>query len=646
LTGRGGVSVAAFLPAILLAVAAAASPRARPVEYLHVLANEGGASGGHVAIRFGDDVFDFRDEDGLARIRRSEWDAFQYRYRTLENRPIEVSRLALDAPTAGLLRRALLHRELVQDRVSTLAGEARADVRLLAALARPRDGADRPTWPLDGVGFFVARSPAPAPAALVDLRARVAAAHGAGFLALRRATLVEALARLRPEPRGPVPLDGVLPTAPPSFSRRFTELATALLAVDVLEHPRPVRETALSDGGASGAGFDDAARARLRAASAALEARLVQLVASRRPDWGAPLLIGIARLETLDASLAADRPILLDAFGPSAERLPVTRRRRAWLPDAVAEADADWRRAWDDFLASEGWDELAWNGLEEAGSRRAELRSALAGAASMRVEPGRLVPAGRAGVALASLPVSEALRGRARAALPAARAAADRWRHVLLERWGYDLIRRNCASELLRSVEGAGADADPVAEDPAEARARAVRRLGGWIDPSAWAHFVPFVSSRAVRRHWRIDGAWRLPSYRELRVAEMEAREDPLRVALRESNVLTAEAHAGSDRESCFLFFTDTNLLLRPLLGVANLAAGLACSGAGVLALPLDHGRTLRAGLWGAFWSVPELFGVDIRKGANEYVPPEERPSADAPVTGEGFKPPARPADS
>jgi hypothetical protein len=611
---------------------------------LHVLANEGGASGGHVAIRFGDDVFDFRDEDGLARIRRSEWDVFQYRYRTLENRPIEVSRLALDAPTAGLLRRAFVHRELVQDRVSTLAGEARTDVRLLAALALTRDDADRPTWPLDGVGFFAARSRAPAPAALVDLHARVAAAHGAGFLALRRAALVEALASLRPEPRDPVPLDGVLPTAPPSFSRRFAELATALAAIDVLEHPRPLRKAVLVDPGASAPGLADAERARLREASAALETRLVGLVASRRPDWGTPLLIGLARLATLEASLAADHPILLDAFGPSAARLPVTRRRRAWLPAALAEAEVDRARAWDVFLASAGWDELAWNGLEDATSRRAELRAALAGAASMRVEPGRLVPAGRAEVALGSLPLSEALRGRARAALPAARVAARRWRQALLEDQGYDLIRRNCASELLRSIEDAGADAG--VGDPAKARARAVRRLGGWIDPSAWGHFIPFVSSREVRRHWRIDGAWRLPSYRELRVADMKAREDPLRVALRESNVLTAEAYAGSDRESCFLFFTDTSFVLRPLLGVANLATALACSGAGVLALPLDRGRTLRAGLWGAFWSVPELFGVDIRKGANEYVPPAQRPPPDAPVAGDGFKPPARPADS
>lgn len=106
----------------------------------------------------------------------------------------------------------------------------------------------------------------------------------------------------------------------------------------------------------------------------------------------------------------------------------------------------------------------------------------------------------------------------------------------------------------------------------------------------------------------------------------MHAREPALVVALRESNVLTARSHRASDREGFFLFFTDTGVLARPLLGALNLGAGLARNAVGLLELPLDRGRGLRAGLTGVAFSLPELLFQNIRKGYNDYVPPGERP--------------------
>jgi hypothetical protein len=97
-------------------------------------------------------------------------------------------------------------------------------------------------------------------------------------------------------------------------------------------------------------------------------------------------------------------------------------------------------------------------------------------------------------------------------------------------------------------------------------------------------------------------------------------------VGLRESNVLTARSHQAADAEGFFLFFTDTSVPARPLLGALNLGAGLLRSALAVAELPFDGGRGLRSGLTGVLYSLPELLFQNIRKGYNDYVPPGERP--------------------
>jgi hypothetical protein len=101
----------------------------------------------------------------------------------------------------------------------------------------------------------------------------------------------------------------------------------------------------------------------------------------------------------------------------------------------------------------------------------------------------------------------------------------------------------------------------------------------------------------------------------------MYERENDLRVALRESNVLTARAYERNRDDPLFLFFTDDVLLGRPLYGVANLAVGVGGALAGVALLPFDRGETLLAGLDGALFSLPELALINLRKGSFAFAP-------------------------
>jgi hypothetical protein len=85
---------------------------------------------------------------------------------------------------------------------------------------------------------------------------------------------------------------------------------------------------------------------------------------------------------------------------------------------------------------------------------------------------------------------------------------------------------------------------------------------------------------------------------------------------LRETNTLTGTIYRPNPDDSVFLFFTDDVVAPRPLFGLANLAVGLGAGVVGLATLPVDRGALLRAGAWGALWSLPELVFVNIRKGS------------------------------
>jgi hypothetical protein len=96
----------------------------------------------------------------------------------------------------------------------------------------------------------------------------------------------------------------------------------------------------------------------------------------------------------------------------------------------------------------------------------------------------------------------------------------------------------------------------------------------------------------------------------------MYERQGPLQVFLRESNTLTSTLYRKGNGDSAFLFFTDDVVATRPVFGALNLLTGLGMAAAGLVMLPVDHGATLRSGLAGALWSLPELAFFNIRKGS------------------------------
>ena len=140
----------------------------------------------------------------------------------------------------------------------------------------------------------------PAAPALARLRERVAQKHGARFVTDAMDRVVQALRALDP--------------GAPGFAERYQDGLTALRALEVLRDARPLRADAYAGGAGTGLALDPGEIEALATLSEALEAGLVRLIQSTRPDWGFPLLVGMARLAALDESRRLGRWMLLDVF--------------------------------------------------------------------------------------------------------------------------------------------------------------------------------------------------------------------------------------------------------------------------------------------------------------------------------------------
>src|SRR5262249_25054434 len=154
---RSGRPVRHALSMLVLVAFASGTARGEPtVDYIYIHANEGGSSGGHAAIRFGEWTFDFQHTAaGLLQMRRPDSGRFPYVYRVLGNRGVELSRIEVSADSYARLRGGFQRRFLVQERQDEIAASIAEDGRVLEALGgEPRGGASGLV--LEGVGFFFA----------------------------------------------------------------------------------------------------------------------------------------------------------------------------------------------------------------------------------------------------------------------------------------------------------------------------------------------------------------------------------------------------------------------------------------------------------------------------------------------------------
>jgi hypothetical protein len=371
----------------------------RVLDYLYVDANEGGSSGGHAGVRVGDDVFHFEyRRPGILVLRREPFGEFRRHYTGLENRTIEVSRIPVSEETYRLVQDRFRRRHRVQRQHLEALDSLRTDRRILEELLQG-------TVALEGAGFFSIDDPEAGGAvdpSLAALRRRVLETYGSAVFTERRAALLGRLAALDPRVvSGPaLPGSGAEVPAPAyEFPQRYRDTLTALVALEVLSAARPLgpAATITAVGEELRVHEDDALM--LAPLSEALSVSLVRLLDSRRPDWGFPLLLGLARLAALERTRASGQWVFLDAFPPDAE--VIARPRVAERPEVMAamlraaraEMDAARARLAARVAGGAAFPEGEFTDLEGAGNRVAEIRRARDARRGLRSTPHALLPA-------------------------------------------------------------------------------------------------------------------------------------------------------------------------------------------------------------------------------------------------------------
>jgi hypothetical protein len=608
-------------------------------DYLYVESNSGDSSGGHAAICFVDRCYHFQqDAAQTIRLHRNAAVEFDYRYRMLGNRTIHATRVEVSPDGYERLRSAFQARLQIQDRQYNHLESLGRDRQLLELIVERSGGAageasGAPAVRVPGSAYFVgdARDGA-APlwggeagvqrsATIECLAGRVRAVYGDEFIERRAATLRAAITELAPEPAvDPLPEADRLPVLPAGFATRHRELLAGWLALAVLRAAPPLRAGSFHAPAGPDFVLQPAEIDVLRAYDRQLAEALVQLVASERPDWGYPLLVGMARLLAIETSIESGHMVVLDDFGENATVIApdAVARHAATLAQVRAERQSDFLAAWQAFFESPSREEGQFSELETTANLLIDIDAALQQHAPLRVYTGDVVPTRSALRSDWPLPeLSDA---------PYQRAVAQRrenaYRAALAGLYHYDLVSHNCVTEIFRTIEAALAPtAAGAAPNPGAVRAASTAALGGYVDWRHTLNFIPFLSAWAVNGAYRVEERVERPSARSMKLEQMYQHENALRVDLRESNVLTAQSYEHSDDEPIFLFFTDDVLLRRPLYGIANLAVGVGGTLAGLAWLPVDHGAILRAGLNGALFSLPEIAFINIRKGSFAFAP-------------------------
>lgn len=585
-----GVSLVLLLGLWPLQGAAFKAPR---VEILYIDANVGSSSGGHVALRLEDEVYHFQNEQGTTRLTRDDWSRFRWVYNDIENRNIETAQLQLRPLDADRLRQHLGLLFIAQQRQTDYLKALEEDISLLETL---KTGGQ---IPLKERAFF---EPKTTPQeSLESLRHKLTEQAEPDFLTQERGRLLKTLRNLHYDET----LEGLslkqppYPAYPPTFSEKAGDLFTRELALKVIDGEERLRQSALIDAGPIPS---SATRQWLQEYLGALEETIIQGLLSPYPGGGGPLLLALARHQSVALSLARNRLFFLSLFEGEPRQIEANdqeqqRLEALFLNQLTREVMAS-RAA---IFAQQKPNEWDYHRMEIGASEINELESAQkAGrAADFKRTPGP--PRGEGQANLSDLlGIGPSLN----AALTTAKARRHRFWEWFDDQYGYQLITHNCVTELNRAIQGSFKDSD--------------ERLafGGHIDPLLSQSFVPYRYFELVRQRYRPLAVIRSPSYRNRQLAALSDHGEDIPIALQESNTLTGTLYRARPKDGRFLFFTEQPAWTRPLFGTANLIYAMAAIGQGLVSLPTDEGRDLESAVSGILFSLPELGGWTIRKGS------------------------------
>lgn len=580
------LGVALWLSGQSLASEATMEAGETSIDFLYVNANAGEAAGGHSALRLGDAVFHYQFfPDSTFLLVRDSWDSFRFLYNDLHNRSIAIAALPLNLPATVQVRNHFTELLAIQEQFFNDLEWLRREERFLQRLV-----AGESEISVESLGFFRRKQVSGIEVGLVEQIERVLSV---GFL---QKAVVEAEEDLQlavskvngGEMRGDI----------------FLETLTLYEALRVLVEGRVLEEGALLCAMKVEQALSPDEKKILGKFSDHLAKAIVQLLQSARPDRGAVILLQTARYQAVQHSLATGQLLTLDPFFDGVRVVALTDediadRRLAGLQTGMLNQSVKRRKL---FFKEEHHPEIAYSLMETSRAMAWELLQVNDTSRQVRILAKATVPTRPGIVNVTTLHVDRIhLQGKIK--LIEEQIAEQHKKSE--ELYGYNLFTRNCATELIRSLNSTFPDAQS-----------GEKTLGGWLEPDSGLAFIPFLFYEQSLHAFSIQDEEFLQARRLRNLDTMYSKESDLLVWLRESNTLSSTLYQSRSKDTPFLFFTDDSFVLRPVLGLANVAYGAVHGVAGIAAFPFDGGAHLNQALRGIFYSLPELAFGNIRKGS------------------------------
>ncbi len=553
---------------------------------IYVEANTGGASGGHLAIRVGPQVFHFQQyEDGFFRLERTPWPKFLHIYNDIENRPIYFAKTKIGKDKIERLEGHFLRLLMVQQQNFENLRRLENDVSFLKGLLKK----NAPNIFIEALGLFEDTDKSCKEMAL--LRHRVSDSLGKDFV--RRQ-----LHKLADEAKGLTvfeainlddPLDKRLGRPLFSISEMESELLSMYMALLVLHGAVPIRSTLLYDVAPLVPGFEPL----LKRLSKRIEGSVLRLLESKRPDRGFALLVEMARYQAVKKSLSSHRLLVLDVFDKDSQTVSFKHYEnnldglRLLLQRLGRDLIDAQRRA----VLESNLDEVQYSVLENLGSRFFELKNGLEKRCAIRIMNHQSIPRKGRNVQI-PWPVHISDKDKM---VKAVTKAYKHFKKELKRLYYYNLITRNCVTHLVDVLNDCRAET-------------------GLMFPHAVP--VPFIYFHSWHASMDVSKTVFYPSYRSRQLRKLYEREYPLLVYLRECNTLSSRLYKPHPSDTAFILFTDDVLFVRPVYGLMNGLYGAINMAFGVATAPFDGGAKFFQGFWGVIYSVPELFLSNIRKGS------------------------------
>ena len=634
--------IAAFFALFLYSALASAAS----FGYLYIESSEGNSSGGHSAIQFGDEIYHYQHHDsGLIRLLRQDKQEFHFLYRFLQNRRIHLSHIEVSEETFNRLKEYFKLQFLAQEQQFKQLNDLYKDRVLLRRLLyqqTPDDSfldADFSTaLQLKGVGLFYAAQDldnqkkdwrvrkvhdvqSRSSNTIEMLRKKIEQTYGQDYLSNRREEITTQIKALMPVhwPENNTTLSTEnFPPAINSFADSYTDYITGLVAIKVLMEQQPLRTDAFFITQNSVSPEEKEVLVRLRDQ---LALSLLKSVNSERPDWGYAVLVNMARFIAIDLSLQRGQWVFIDDFAQDSEWVSADQfaRHGEQMQVQIKDTLANFIQSRKAVLNPEGSTEANYSKLEMSANRYFELLKGKHNKA-IRYIGEKALPT--KSISLPDWTAPQLTLQQIKSALSELDDYEGKLLKELAEHYRYNLITRNCVTELFRTIDQALLQQSNVDADSSKQvgllREESMKRLGGII--SATYNFIPFVSFQSVHNQYNVTTTEVLSSYRSQQLEKLYTRSDGLIEMLRESNTFTSTLYDYNPEDAFFVFFTDDNLVLRPIFGAFNTVAGIGQSLFGFLSWPFDAGRNLKSGATGILMSLPELVFLNMRKGSYKYL--------------------------